>query len=79
MLAPKSRGPLYRYHFNCNNLPPPCQFLGHEILLKNKIAREMLIEQIVEFKLRGPGPLGHTCTPTTGYVHDKTKSFMVNL
>ena len=27
----------------------------------------MLIEQIIEFELRGPGPPGRTCTPTTGY------------
>ena len=27
----------------------------------------MLIEQIIEFELRGSGPLGRTCTPTTGY------------
>ena len=33
----------------------------------------MLIEQIKEFELKGPGPPGHTCTPTTGYFHDKTK------
>ena len=32
--------------------------------------REMLIEQI--FELRGPGPPGRTCTPTTGCFHDKT-------
>ena len=33
----------------------------------------MLIEQIIEFELRGLGPLGHTCSPKTGYFHDKTK------
>ena len=33
----------------------------------------MLIEQIIEFELRGPGLLGRTCTPTTGYFYDKTK------
>ena len=33
----------------------------------------MLIEQIIEHQLRGPGSLGRTCTPTTGYFHDKTK------
>ena len=36
----------------------------------------MLIEQIIEFELRGPGPPGRTCTPTTGNVHHKTKIFM---
>ena len=33
----------------------------------------MLIEQIIQFELRGPGPRGRTCTPTTGYFHIKTK------
>ena len=33
----------------------------------------MLIEQINELQLRGPGPTGQTCTPITGYFHDKTK------
>ena len=32
--------------------------------------RGMLIEQI--FESRGPGPPGHTCTPTTSCFHDKT-------
>ena len=33
----------------------------------------MLIEQIIEFRLRSLGPLERTCTPTTGYFHVKTK------
>ena len=33
----------------------------------------MLIEQIIEFKLRGMGPLDRTCSPTTGYFYAKTK------
>ena len=33
----------------------------------------MLIEQIIEFKLRGLGPLNRTRTPTTGYFHVKAK------
>ena len=33
----------------------------------------MLIEQIIEFELREPGPPGSTCTTTTRYFHDKTK------
>ena len=33
----------------------------------------MLIKQISDFKLRGPGPPGRKCTHTTGYFHDKTK------
>ena len=34
---------------------------------------KMLIEQIIEFELRGPGPSGRTCTLTTCYFYDKTK------
>ena len=33
----------------------------------------MLIEQIIEFEVRGHGPPGRTCTPTAGYFQDKTK------
>ena len=35
----------------------------------------MLIEQIIEFELRGLSPLAVPCTytPTAGYFHDKTK------
>ena len=33
----------------------------------------MLIEQIIEFKLKGAGAPGHTCTPTTGNFYEKTK------
>ena len=33
----------------------------------------MLIEQITELQLRGPGHPGLTCTSITGYFHDKTK------
>ena len=47
--------------------------------LKKNYLREMLIEQIIEFKLRGLGPLNRTCTPITGYFHVKTKIFMENL
>ena len=39
----------------------------------------MLIEQIIEFKLRGQGPLNRTCTPTTGYFHVKIKISKENL
>ena len=31
-----------------------------------KIARKMLIEQIIEFELRNPGSPGRTCTPIIG-------------
>ena len=33
----------------------------------------MLIEQIIELQLRGPGPPGRICTPINGYFGDKTK------
>ena len=33
---------------------------------KKSAIGEMLIEQIIEFELRGPGPSGRTCTPITG-------------
>ena len=39
----------------------------------------MLIEQIIEFKLRGLGPLNRTCTPTTGYFRVKIKISKENL
>ena len=39
----------------------------------------MLNEQITEFKLRGSGPPGRFCIPTTGYFYDKTKIFESNL
>ena len=39
----------------------------------------MLIGQIIEFKLRGLGPLNRTCTPITGYFHVKTKISKENL
>ena len=38
----------------------------------------MHIEQILEFELRGYGPPGRTCSPITGYFHDKTKIFKEN-
>ena len=39
----------------------------------------MLIKQIIEFQLTGPGPPGGTYTPITGYFHDKTKVSKENL
>ena len=38
----------------------------------------MLIEQSIEFELE-PGLPGCTCTPTTGYFYDKTKTSKENL
>ena len=34
----------------------------------------MLVEQIIEFELRGPGPPGGTYTPTTVFFMTKQKS-----
>ena len=31
----------------------------------------MLIEQIIEFELRGPGPSGRALTPVTAYFQNK--------
>ena len=39
----------------------------------------MLIEQIIEFELRGPGTCSRTCTLANGYFHDKTKILKANL
>ena len=39
----------------------------------------MLIERIIKLQLRGPGPPSRTCTPITGYCHDKTKISKENL
>ena len=33
---------------------------------KKKKLWKILIEQIIEFQLRGPGPPGRACTPITG-------------
>ena len=34
----------------------------------------MLLEQIIEFEVRGHGPPGCACTTTAGYFHEKTKN-----
>ena len=39
----------------------------------------MLIEQIIEFGLRGLWSSARTTTPTNGYFHDKTKVSKANL
>ena len=49
----------------------PREFLRTKYFLKNS-PWKMLIEQIVEFQLRGPEPPGRTSTPKTGNCHDKT-------
>ena len=39
----------------------------------------MLIERMIELQLRGLESPGRTCTPITGYFHDKTKISTKNL
>ena len=39
----------------------------------------MLIEQIIEFEWRGPGPPGRTCSLITVYFYDKMKISKENL
>ena len=39
----------------------------------------MVIEEIVVFELKRPGPNGSTCTLTTAYSYDKTKISKENL
>ena len=39
----------------------------------------MLIEEIIDHQLKGPGPPARTCAPITGYFHDKTKISKENL
>ena len=39
----------------------------------------MFVEQIIEFELSGPGPAGRTCTLTSTYFYDKTKTSKKNL
>ena len=43
------------------------------LLEKINYLGEMLTEQVIEFKLRGLGPLDRACSPTTGYFYVKTK------
>ena len=46
---------------------------------KNNYIGKMIVEQIIEFELKGLGPPGPTCTPTTGYFYDKTAIFWSGL
>ena len=38
----------------------------------------MLIELIIKFKWKGPGPPSRLSTPTTGYFHDKIGIYKKN-
>ena len=53
------------YHFSTTINFYFASFCVTKYIKKYKLARKLLIEQIIEFKSRGPGPLGRTCTPTT--------------
>ena len=44
------------FTFLNNNSLTPRQFLREKMLWKKKAIGEMLIEQIIKFELRGPGP-----------------------
>ena len=61
-----------------SNSPPNSPVFMHKILLK-KLAVENVFEQIIELQLSGSGPPGRTCSPITGYFHDKTKVSAENL
>ena len=38
----------------------------------------MLVEQMIEFELREARPPNRTCTPESGYFHNKTKISKAN-
>ena len=52
------------YHFSITIYLHLASFYAQNTF--KKIARKMLIEQIIEFELRGPEFPGRTCTPITG-------------
>ena len=52
------------YHFSVTIHLHHASFYAQRTL--KKLAGEMLIKQIIEFELKGPGPPGRTCTPITG-------------
>ena len=66
------------YHFSITIYLTSPVFTQKNTFEKN-LAREVLIEQIIEFELRSPGPPGRTCTSTTGKFHEKTKISEENL
>ena len=49
---------LYQLTFN-NNSPQTRQFLHDKMLKKQNWQAKMRIQQIIEFKLKGPGALSH--------------------
>ena len=61
------------YHFSITIFSTSLILTRKYTFEKITIAGEMLIEQTIEFELRGPGASGRTFIPITGYFHDKTK------
>ena len=64
-----------QYHFSITIHLHLDSFYATIYFRKKNHLEEMLFDPINEFELRGPGPLGRTCTSKTGYFHDKTKIF----
>ena len=58
-----------------NNPLPPRQFLRDKIFLKQR--GKIYIEQIIQFHLWGPGPIGRTCNPKLVIFMTKQKSLIV--
>ena len=52
------------YHFSITIQLHLASFYAQNTLKKYR--GKILIKQIIEFQLRGPGPPGRTCTPITG-------------
>ena len=65
------------YHYSITIHLHHASFYADKLLLK-KISKGNVIEQIIEFKLREPGPPSRICTSTTGYFHNKTKIYTEN-
>ena len=59
------------YHFSIRNHLHLAGFYAQNTF-KKKLGK-MLIEQIIEFQLKGPGPPGRTCTPIILLVNFMTK------
>ena len=62
-----------------NNLPPSRKFLRDKKLLKKKLDRENAYWTNYWIWIEGALAPGRTCTPKTGYFHDKTKISLANL
>ena len=66
------------FHFSITIHHHLACFYATKYLEKKISEKEMLLEQTIEFELRGHGPPGRTYTPITGYFH-KTKISKKNL